>query len=450
MKTRLLAAAVLAVLALAPAMAGAQEAPARPGQITGPPTKTTFVQLAGRANAVVVQPVTPVPGKTRIALVIVHPEHSNAFNYFTGRELAKYGYTAMMINTYGPEESYEEFIPGIAAGIKALRAMPGIEKVVLAGHSTGGPELTSYQDVAENGAKACQDPQRVLKCDAKGLEGLPKADGVMMIDTHDGAVERTIALNPAVGAHDGQLKTPALDMFDPKNGFDPKTKGAKYTPEFQKKYLAAQRVRVNQVIDEAKARLALIQAGKGVFQDDEPFVVAGSDLHINGARLDLADKTILSRTHGQHMLLKADGTRPVQIIPQVTAPNAQPEDQNRLADTVQNITVKAYLSFQALPLGPDYNLTADNVYGVSWRGTANSVPGNVSGIHAPTLFLVSSCAPHLVFSEIAFDRSAAADKAFVGLEGANHGLMPCRPEYGDTYKRAFDFIDSWLQKPGRF
>ena len=57
---------------------------------------------------------------------------------------------------------------------------------------------------------------------------------------------------------------------------------------------------------------------------------------------------------------------------------------------------------------------------------------------------------HLVFSEIAFDRSAAADKEFVGLEGANHGLMPCKPEYGDTYKRAFDFIDGWLSKPGRF
>jgi len=189
MKTRLPAAAVLAALTLLPAAAPAQEAPSRPGQITGPPTRTTFVQLAGRANAIVVQPVTPVPGRTRIGIVIVHPEHSNVFNYFTGRELPKYGYTTMMINTYGPEETYEEFIPAIAAGIKALRAMPGIEKVVLAGHSTGGPELTAYQDVAENGPKACQDPQRVYRCDGKGLDGLPRADGVMLIDTHDGAIE---------------------------------------------------------------------------------------------------------------------------------------------------------------------------------------------------------------------------------------------------------------------
>ena len=52
--------------------------------------------------------------------------------------------------------------------------------------------------------------------------------GELVADSHDGAVERTIAINPAVGVHDGRVKTPALDMFDPKNGFDPKTKGVRW------------------------------------------------------------------------------------------------------------------------------------------------------------------------------------------------------------------------------
>jgi hypothetical protein len=47
----------------------------------------------------------------------------------------------------------------------------------LAGHSTGGIELTSYQDVAENGPKACQGPERVYKCQTKDAENLPQADG---------------------------------------------------------------------------------------------------------------------------------------------------------------------------------------------------------------------------------------------------------------------------------
>jgi hypothetical protein len=28
-------------------------------------------------------------------------------------------------------------------------------------------------------------------------------------------------------------------------------------------------------------------------------------------------------------------------------------------------------------------------------------------------------------------------------------LQPCKPEYGDTSKRAFDYLENWLKKPGR-
>ncbi len=62
----------------------------------------------------------------------------------------------------------------------------------------------------------------------------------------------------------------------------------------------------------------------------------------------------------------------------------------------------------------------------------------------------ATCAPHLAFLEIAYDHSAATDKEFVGVEGANHGFAPCRPEFGDTFRRAFDYIDGWIGKPGRF
>jgi hypothetical protein len=36
------------------------------------------------------------------------------------------------------------------------------------------------------------------------------------------------------------------------------------------------------------------------------------------------------------------------------------------------------------------------------------------------------------------------------VEGATHGFAPCKPEYGNTTKRTFDYLDSWLSKPGRF
>ena len=92
-----------------------QNSPVAPG---GPPTKTTFVRREARANAVIVERETPVPEKRRIAILVTHPEHANNFNYFHGLELAKYGYTVMLLNDYGPEDTYEEFLAPIAAGIK--------------------------------------------------------------------------------------------------------------------------------------------------------------------------------------------------------------------------------------------------------------------------------------------------------------------------------------------
>src|SRR5579862_6728222 len=164
------------------------------GQAAAPglPTKTTYVPLQG-GNAVLVELVTQDPVRSKIGVIVIHPEHANNFNYFTGRELAQRGYRAMMVNYYGPERSFYEFIQPLASAVKAMRAVPGIEKVVLVGHSSGGPVLTSYQEIAENGPKACQEPGRVFKCDGKGMDNLPKADGVMMIDSAAGAPERTDA-----------------------------------------------------------------------------------------------------------------------------------------------------------------------------------------------------------------------------------------------------------------
>jgi len=303
--------------------------------------------------------------------------------------------------------------------------------------------------VAENGAAACQVPERLIKCDPKGLDNLPKADAVMLLDSAAGAPERTDALNPAVDLRYPRARNPELDMFSPQNGFNPATKSATYSPEFLKTFYAAQAAKANTVIDDALDRLALIEKGLGDYKDDEPFVVPGGALQVNGARPELADMRLLSRTHAPHTLLKADGTKPTQIIPQVYGPLASPDNEDRLNATTLNATVRSYLSFQGLRVTPDYHSTEDNVVGIVWRSTANSIEGNLQGIKVPTLIVSGTCAPHLVLLEIGYDLSAAKDKTIVGLEGANHGLMPCRPEFGDTFKRGFDYIDSWLLQPGR-
>jgi pimeloyl-ACP methyl ester carboxylesterase len=444
---------LLGLAALLLPLAGNAQAPAN--QAAGPPMKTTFVRLTNNSNAILVEPVTPDPVRSHIAVVVTHPERLNNFGYFTGQGLAKYGYRALMVNYYGQEITYEEFLPVIAAAIKSLRATPGVDKVVLVGHSTGGPEFAFYQDVAENGPKACQEPARALKCDAKGLDNLPKADGFVSFDSHSGAPDRTIAFDPAVvDPHKpSNQRIAALDMFSPKNGYDPKTNTARYSEAFKKRFLAAQAARVNQLVDEAEARLKRIQAGKDVYKDDAPFLIYGGSRAVNGARLDQADDRLLSQTHAPRLLLKGDGTRSVEIVHRLFPAIATPQDLHQLdtnASTTMNGTVKHFLSFWGQKTKPGYTVTASGIEGVEWRGAPSSLQGSVEGIRVPTLVVSATCGPHLVVGEITYDHAAARDKDYVAVEGATHGFTPCKPQYGDTSKRAFDYLDGWLTKPGRF
>ena len=420
---------------------------------SSPSTKTTFVRLGNDANAILVETVTPISAKNHIGILVTHPEHNNNFNYFHGLELANYGYRVLMLNYYGPEETYYELYAPIAAAIKALRGIPGVEKVVLAGHSSGGAEITSYQDVAENGPKACQQPGRIYKCQPKGLENLPKADGVMLLDCNSGAPIRILGLNPAIDAHRPLENNVALDMFDPKNGFNPATRSATYSKEFLDRYFEAQGEKANRVIDEALARLSKIEKGEGDYKDDEPFVVAGASGNGrggSGAHPEQADVRLLSKTHAPHLLLKADGSKSVQVISKVGAPGARPDDQDKLFLTTVDVTVRHYLTFQALRVTPQYRMTENGIAGVDWRSSPNSMQGNLEGVHVPTLVMSATCGAELVLHEIAYDHSAAKDKDLVGVEGANHEFQPCRPEYAGTFRRTFDYIDGWLSKPSRF
>lgn len=438
------------VVALATLQAGADPAHPQPGHQL---YRQVYVRLASNANAILYDPATKAGAiRAYIAMLIAHPEHANVFNSFPAAELATRGYRVLTMNYYGSELTYEELLSPLAASVKYLRSLPGVEKVVLIGESTGGSELTYYQDVAENGpTKACQNPERIYKCDARKIGYLPPADAVVLLDANVGAPVRTLSLDPAVTDQHPEQRNAALDMFDPRNGFDPKTGQGHYSADFVRRFLVAQGQRNDRVIDRAVMRLNAIKQGKARFKDDGPFLVAGFSVTTNGARIDLADLSLMSRTREPHLLLKADGTKPWQIIPSLRPPMASNKDLDLYDRTTPlgQQTVRHYLSFYGLRTTAAYAVTADDVKGVIWRSTANDAIGNVEGIRVPTLVMAGSCYPHLVLNELVFEHSAAPDKQFVAVEGANHQFRPCQPKYGDTRRRTFDFVDAWLTKPGR-
>jgi hypothetical protein len=79
-----------------------------------------------------------------------------------------------------------------------------------------------------------------------------------------------------------------------------------------------------------------------------------------------------------------------------------------------------------------------------------STTDGAEGITVPTLVQANTCHYLMMQDEVVFDHLASKDKSLAFVEGAVHGFTPCKPEYGDTVKRAFDNVDVWLTKPGRF
>src|SRR5438045_3487095 len=153
-------------------------------------------------------------------------------------------------------------------------------KIVLLGHSGGGPTMSFYEAVAEKGVAFCQQPGKLIKC-SNALAGLPKADGVILMDAHPGnginavrSISANVTNDSAVLNQNRTPQTnPQLDPFDARNGYMP---GGitRYSDSFKSRYFKAQADRMNFLIEEALARLAEVDAsGAG----DAPFIVPLAD-----------------------------------------------------------------------------------------------------------------------------------------------------------------------------
>jgi len=410
-----------------------------------------YVRIGNQAEGLLYEPTNP-GAKARIALIFSHPNR-NTFNEPLGREMSNRGYRVLMVNYRGdadsPEAYPDEYLPSISQGIGFLRSLPGVQRVVLVGHSGGGHLVSLYGNVAEHGPSACQGAEKLYPCTAAGLANLARADGIIFLDSTLGAFHQMSAVDPAV---EGNARNSSLDMFIAANGYDPVAKQASYSAAFAQRFYAAQAARNTRIVDDALARLRAIQGGHSDYSDDEPLVIRGMGVRASGARLYQPDTAFASHTKAPHLLLKAEGTDVQVMVPSVRPPENQRVGAalRSLELMTQNTTVKRFLAASAIRTSADYAITADDIRGVDWRSSYNSTPGNAEGISVPALVLTMTCHYLVVPGEIIFDHLAAHDKSYAAVEGATHGFAPCKPEYGNTTQRTFDFVDQWLSKSGRF
>jgi len=412
----------------------------------------SFVRLgSNRINGWLYEPEKLGPNG-RVGLVYSYPRPT-AFDV-PAAEMASRGYRVLLVRHYigdrrGEIESPLDGFEETSRGISYMRTLRGVERVVLVAWGASVTMVSLYESVAEHGPTACQAPEVLYPCTRQQTTGLVKPDGIVAFDPGPGALTTASDVDPAY-AGDARSKLD-LDMYSAANGYDSKTGSAKYSQDFRARFFVAQSERNNQIIDNAIARLKLIEQSKGTFTDNEPILVPGAVNVRARTSLHRTDTSLLSHTKQPHTLLKADGSRAETIVRSIRSATGADELKlvGQCCDKI-NYTVRRFLANDAVRTTRDFALTDDDIVGVNWKTSNASPPASAEGITVPTLVVTQTCFQFVVPSEIFYDHLAANDKTFAAVEGGEHFFTPCKPEYGDTKRRTFDFVGEWLTKPGRF
>jgi hypothetical protein len=431
----------------------------RPSMAQTSAVKSTFVRLGPGVPAVLYEPLTPGP-KADIGVFVMHSS-GDYLQFSACTELSARGYRVLCANNTnnkaGTENdlSIDRVLLDAKLGVAWLRKYPAVRKVVLLGHSGGGVLMSSYQAIAEGGLKACQGPEKIVKCN-NNLADLPPADGLMLIDSNYGMSAMTLfSIDPAViDEGSGQTIDPKLDLYNPQNGFDPN--GAKYSAEFTRRFQTAVGKRENRLIRMALDRLQKINLGQGRFNDDEPFVIPGANYNGFNNKFFAQDTRFLSRTRKAWPLLHKDGALTTEIVHTVRVPENTNSTTPSMERGALKTTVRKFLGTFAVRVGDDFAFDENSIRGVAWTSSYTTPAASVQNVKVPLLTMGMTGHWEYLAAEIIYENASSADKSIAFVEGATHGYSTCTKcektpgQYGDTLKTTYDYIDSWLAKPARF
>src|SRR6478752_844787 len=194
-------------------------------------------------------------GESTVA-VLMHPRADFAHHYVTPG-LLDAGIAVLNVNSRWLNNDatliHEQVLLDVAAALAHARRH--FDRVVLVGNSGGASLFTFYlhQALAPEGARltdtAAGDP-----FDLNQFE-LPDADAMVYLAGHPGEGHFLLhAIDPSVTDEDDPRScNPALDLYDPGNGFVEPPDEPRYAVDFLETYRAAQRARVERIDAEARA-----------------------------------------------------------------------------------------------------------------------------------------------------------------------------------------------------
>ncbi len=419
-------------------------------------------ELAHLGNGVVGalhRPAMATP-KTSLAIYVMHPEQ-DYLNFPACNKLAGRGYTVLCANNAASKVGlsndldFERMMQDVAKGVQYLRNRPEIRKIILLGHSGGGAMMAAYQNIAENGLSACQGAEKITPC-SNAMAHLPRADGLLLLDANYGISGTTLlSLDPAVQDESNPMVLdPHLNLFSPDNGFTPN--GARYTPEFIRKFQINVAARMNRLVQHALERQQQIKAGKGRFADDEELIVPGANYMGFNNKLFAQDTSLLAHTAQAWPLLHKDGSVTQQIVFSVRPPgNLMSNTQNYGTGTLKT-TINRFLSTFAIRVTPNFSYSAEDLNGIDWSSSHTAPIGAIRGVTVPLLTMGMTGNWEYLATEKIYLHAASKDKSIAFVEGASHMLATCKDcekssdQYGDTLEITLNYTDQWLSQGGRF
>ena len=388
---------------------------------------------------------------SHIAFLAIH-RTSDYLAHVSTQELPRRGFSVLGMNSRfknnEADVEWELIALDVRAGVRFLRQQPGITKVILIGHSGGGPTTSYYQAVAENGPAYCQGANKLSPCSDQQLAGFTaadRADGIVFLDAHPSNTITTLrALNGAVQNEKNPKNVREnLDPFSEKNGFNPNGDSV-YSSNFVDRYSRAQSRRMNDLIKQALRHKTRYRGRQTL--PKQMMTLSSSIAMQRGFQISVpAFMGVLSNPAD---LLKNDGTiESGKIVKTVRAPDPSQREADASFAGIAFLTITSFLSANAILSTHSLNETE-----IDWCSSNNSVPCAVRSISVPILVVAMQGHYFIRDGEYIYETSVSADKEFIVLEGANHGLGPCAPcsalhnnaDYSNARINLFNHIREWV------
>ncbi len=379
------------------------------------------------------------PGKDPdVAVLAMHPRVSFSRHYLAPR-LVIAGYAFMGSATRNlnndADALHERLLLDVAGNVAWLRAR-GFKRVILLGNSGGGSLFAFY--LAQAGKAPAERLSRAPSGDRVPLAetDMPMADGLVLLAAHLGeGIFLLDRLDPSViDEANPTAVNPRLDMYDPRNGYRPMAEGpSRYSADFLVEFRAAQRARCERIDRQALGWC-------------EEAAYFRARLRSDGAKMAAGERALLSRLALQRRYLLVHRTL---ADPRYLDPSLEPSPR----------PLGSIFSFGRDPIAGNYGEGLGRVMSArGWLSTWSGLSSNAAlertlpDVRMPTLVIPALADTDIHPSECrrALASSAASDKQYAELPGADHYLRPVGAEgagLADPKDRVADrIILPWLRE----